>query len=183
MVALFVLFACGGDHYLPRPRGYPRLDLPDHCYRALPDSLPYHFEYSVHARLRNDDSSIAERYWMEIDYPLFEASIQITYKPLVRPALLREYLSDSYQLTAKHQMKATSIREYIVPLEGGGRASVSYLKGEVPTSIQFHTTDSLRHYLRGALYFNTAMKNDSLRPVIRYMEEDILHLLATLRWK
>lgn len=177
--------ACRSNVFVPKPRGYPRLELPDHCYQALPDSLPYTFEYSVHARLLNDSSSIAERYWMTIDYPIFSAKIQITYKEIKKekPALLKEYLTDSYRLTAKHQMKARSIKERILWLKNGKKASISYLKGEVPTPIQFHTTDSLRHYLRGALYFNTATKNDSLQPVIQYMEKDILHLLSTLGWR
>ena len=176
---------CQDKRFIPRPKGYPHFVLPDHCYQALPDSFPYHFEYSVHARLLNDSSYLAERYWIEIDYPMFGASIQLTYKPLKKeqPELLREYLSDSYRLTAKHQIKAYSIEERILLLKKGGAASLSYLKGEVPSPIQFHTSDSSRHYLRGALYLNTATKNDSLQPAIQYLEKDILHLLATLRWK
>jgi gliding motility-associated lipoprotein GldD len=44
-------------------------------------------------------------------------------------------------------------------------------------------TDSTKHFLRGAVYFNTATKNDSLAPVIRYLKQDAIHLIQTLRWK
>jgi hypothetical protein len=37
--------------------------------------------------------------------------------------------------------------------------------------------------LRGALYFNTALKSDSLAPVIEYLKKDVIHLLNTLEWK
>ena len=50
-------------------------------------------------------------------------------------------------------------------MPNGQIASVAELEGEVPTQFQFYTSDSTHHFFRGALYFNTAMKNDSLAPV------------------
>jgi hypothetical protein len=44
-------------------------------------------------------------------------------------------------------------------------------------------TDSSRHFLRGALYFNTRVNNDSLAPAIEYMKKDIMHLINTMDWK
>jgi gliding motility-associated lipoprotein GldD len=60
---------------------------------------------------------------------------------------------------------------------------VAELSGEVPTQFQFFVTDSTDHFLRGALYFNTAMKNDSLAPVIEYIKVDMIHLINTLEFK
>jgi gliding motility-associated lipoprotein GldD len=57
------------------------------------------------------------------------------------------------------------------------------LSGEVPSQFQFYITDSTRHFLRGALYFPTATKNDSLAPIINYIKQDMIHLLNTTRWK
>jgi hypothetical protein len=42
--------------------------------------------------------------------------------------------------------------------KSGKTAKLIELEGEVPTYVQFYTTDSTKHYLRGALYFNTATK-------------------------
>jgi len=41
-------------------------------------------------------------------------------------------------------------------------------------------TDSTTHFLRGALYFNTALKNDSLAPVIEYIKIDLAQLINTV---
>jgi hypothetical protein len=49
--------------------------------------------------------------------------------------------------------------------------------------MQFTITDSTKNFLRGALYFNTKVQNDSLRPAIEYMKKDILHLINTFDWK
>ncbi|NQZ76143.1 MAG: gliding motility lipoprotein GldD [Ekhidna sp.] len=181
---LSILFvACGGD-YLPKPKGYNRINLPEASYQPLPDTFPYFFEYSKHAKVLKDSSWITERYWINILYPEMGAAIQITYKP-VTDSIVREFLSDSYKLTSQHNVKAYAIEESIIELPNGMFASFTELEGEVPTQAQFHVTDqdSTDHFLRGALYFRTATKNDSLAPVIDYIKKDILHLITSLEWK
>lgn len=174
------LFACSSD-YLPKPKGYNRIILPEALYQNLPDTFPYSFEYSNQARILKDSSWIAERYWINLYYPEMEANIQITYKP-VTDSVLREYLSDSYRLTSQHNVLAYSIEESILELPNGLFASFTELDGEVPTQAQFHVSDSVDHFLRGALYFKTSTKNDSLAPVISYLKKDIIQLLSTLKW-
>jgi len=58
-----------------------------------------------------------------------------------------------------------------------------YVAGEAATSKQFYISDSSRHFLRGALYFDAAPNEDSLSVVSQFLEEDMRHLLKTLRWK
>ena len=96
---------------------------------------------------------------------------------------LRELLTDSYNLTSKHQIKAYAIDESILKTPKGNTAVVAELSGEVPSQFQFFSTDSSSHFLRGALYFPTATKNDSLQPIIDFIKVDIIHLLNTLEWK
>ena len=183
IVLAFSCFSCGSN-YLPKPKGYNRIKLPEANYRPLPDSLPYYFEYSNHAKILRDSSWITERFWINLYYPEMKAAIHITYKP-VTDSIIREYLSDSYKLTSQHNVKAYAIEENILELPNGLYASFTELEGEVPTQAQFHVTDSdsTDHFLRGALYFRTATKNDSLAPVINYLKQDIIHLLTTLDWR
>ena len=177
-------YSCGKREYLPKPKGYNRIDLPPQEYRLLPDSFPYSFEYSTLASLKRDSSWIAERYWLHIYYPYFDADIQVTYKPVLdQDTLLQGYYFDSYRLTSKHNIKAYSIEEMIMELPNGNFASISVLEGEIPSQYQFHVSDSINHFLRGALYFKTSTANDSLAPIIDYLEQDIYHLLNTLEWR
>lgn len=184
-VGIPLLFAaCGGNqNYVPKPKAFNRISLPEHTYQALPDSLPYQFEYSEHAQLLPDTSWIAEPYWINLYYPELVANVQLTYKPIQgKEARLREYLTDSYKLTAKHQVKASGIQESVIRTPSGKTAVVQELSGEVPSQFQFFITDSTEHFLRGALYFRTATANDSLAPVIEYVKEDMVHMLNTLEW-
>lgn len=183
VVALFCLAGCE-KNYLPKPLGYNKLELPEAAYRSLPDSLPYKFEYSQHAKLKDDTSMINERYWVEIYYPMLNSTVHITYKKVNNDKkLLKEFLDDAYVLTAKHQIKAYSIDEVITKTDKGQTAVIAELDGEVPSQFQFTITDSTKNFLRGALYFNTKVQNDSLAPAIEYMKKDIMHLIRTFEWK
>jgi len=57
------------------------------------------------------------------------------------------------------------------------------LKGNVASQSQFYVTDSTRHFLSGALYFETKPNYDSILPAINYIQKDMMHLIESLRWK
>jgi gliding motility-associated lipoprotein GldD len=183
-VMITVLVASCQRHYTPKPIGYNRLELPDTAYRPLPDTLPYSFEYSTAAQLLDDTSAYNERYWIEIYYPTLKANVHLTYKDIHNnETLLKELMNDAYTLTAKHQIKAHAIDEVIVTTPSGKTAVIAELEGEVPSQFQFTITDSTLNFMRGALYFNTQVQNDSLAPAIEYMKKEILHMIHTLEWK
>ena len=99
-IILFPVFLAGltgcKKSLMPKPKGFNRIVLPDHQYTQLPDSLPYQFEYSGHAKIHADSSWIAERYWIDIYYPELDATIQVSYKPVKeQQALLEQYFRHS----------------------------------------------------------------------------------------
>ena len=185
---LSVLFAlllssCAED-YLPKPKGYNRIDLPEHKYQPLQEKHPYWFEYSAYAKILPDSSLIAEPHWMDLYYPAFKANVQITYKDLSKnPGAFEKLNNDARKLTSKHQIKAYAIEEAQVKTPNGLTASVFELEGEVPSQFQFFVTDTTDHFFRGALYFRTATANDSLAPVIEFIKVDIMHLLNSLKFE
>ena len=181
---LIILFTGCEKAHVPKPLGYNRLNLPEHSYTDSPDSLPYRFQYSIHARLLPDTSSIRDRFWIELHYDDLKATIHLTYKELQHnEELLREYLGDSYALTAKHQIKAYSIEETILETKKGITAIIADIDGEVPSQLQFTITDSTENFLRGALYFYARVNNDSLAPAIDYVKKDAMHFIHSLEWR
>ena len=183
---LGMVMGCGSSDtdYLPKPKGYPRLDLPPQEYQVMKEDHPYTFEYSKSAVLLPDTFQRAEPHWIFVAYPSLNASVQLTYKQVQNnPQRLMGFINDAYRLAGKHQVRATGIREQVIKTKSGHTAVLLDISGDVPSYTQFFTTDTTRHYLRGALYFTVADKQDSLRPAIEYLRKDILHMLNTLRWK
>lgn len=180
------LFSCGNDQqgYVPRPKGFNRIDLPPQLYKKLTEKHPYTFEYSTSARILPDTFALSGKDWIYIYYPQFQANIQLTYKDIKNdPKLLQDYINDSFKLTGKHQVRASSIQSQKLITETNLAAMIFKIEGDVPSPYQFYTTDSTKHFLRGAIYFSTATKNDSLAPVVNFIQKDMIHLLNTLQWR
>jgi len=57
------------------------------------------------------------------------------------------------------------------------------LEGETATANQFFLTDSVKHFLRGALYFDATPNEDSLSIVNDFLKKDLQYLINTLKWK
>ena len=55
--------------------------------------------------------------------------------------------------------------------------------GNAATGRQFYLTDTTRHFLRGALYFDATPNEDSLSVVNRFLVEDMRHLINSFKWK
>jgi gliding motility-associated lipoprotein GldD len=183
LICIFLLNACQSRDYVPKPKAYNRIDLPEAQYQPLTEKHPYTFEYSKYAYIRPDSSSIAEAHWIHIIYPRFKADVQITYKSVQSdPKFFQEFADDANTLVNKHMVKASYISDNLIKTPSGKTAVVYELEGEVPSQFQFYISDSTQHFLRGALYFKTATKNDSLAPIIEFIKKDVIHLLNTCQW-
>ncbi len=183
LFSILFLSSCS-ENYLPKPPGYNRIDLPEHQFESLANELPYQLEYSKFSRVEADSFNLAEKNWINLHYVDFGAKIHMTYKEIDGKTVdFRTLSEDAFKLTAKHQIKAYGIEEAVTITPNGYTGVVAELEGEVPTQFQFFVTDSTKHFLRGALYFNTAMKNDSLEPVIEYIKVDMAHLMNSVTFQ
>ena len=189
VLTLVFLTNCSKEKtYSPKPKGFNRIDLPEAKYKPLPANYPYFFELSEYAIIRKDSSRIAEPFWIHIIYPQFNrAEVQITYKDLAAnknpQKMLSELINDSHTLASKHFQKADGAEESITRNAAGQFAWLLEIGGDVPSQLQFYTTDSTKNFLRGAIYFRTASENDSLAPVIDFIKKDVVHLLNTAKFK
>ena len=170
-------------NWLPKPPGYNRIDLPKHEYKRLEAGYPYQFDFSTQSQVEADSFNLTEKDWINLNYKKLGAKVHLTYKKIDQNTDFQVLSNDAFNLTAKHQIKAYGIEEVVLLTPNGYSAVVAELTGEVPTQFQFFVTDSTTHFLRGALYFNTALKNDSLAPVIEYIKIDLAHLINTVTFE
>lgn len=183
LLVMLVAVSCGDDATQPKPRGYFRIDLPEKQYVTLDTMARYSFEYPVYATITPDIHALEEKDWANVEFPTFKGTIHLSYKHV--DDNLSKYIEDSYLMITKHITKATGIRDsIIINKDKNVYGLVYFLDGEgVASPLQFYLTDSTRHFMRGSLYFNLYPNNDSMQPVIKYITEDVRHLINTLEWK
>jgi gliding motility-associated lipoprotein GldD len=179
------LFSCNSV-YSPKPRGYFRIDFPEHTYQLFDrQEFPYSFEYPVYGNIIRDTSFFGDKpenpYWINVDFPRFHARIYISYKEVNgNYDKLRE---DAYKMTYKHTYKASSIEDSLIRTPLGVHGIFFNVGGDAATAKQFFVSDSTKHFLRGALYFDTTPNADSLGIVNAFLQVDMFHLINTLKWK
>ena len=178
LILALILNSCDDEELRPRPFAYFRIDLAEPVYSVSELDCPFEFEYSDQARLIVKD---AQKCWVNIYYPKHKATIYLTYSDI--DGDLAEQLRQTQDLTYEHQIKANKIDRILHENPENNTHGLRYrLGGDVASNVQFYLTDSSDHFLRGALYFNCPVNADSLRPVVEYMDKDIQHLIATLKW-
>lgn len=183
ILLLFFFYSCGEKNYTPKPRAYYRIDLPEPAYQMLDtDAYPYAFEYSAWAEI-NPRTDADEPYWINVHYPQWEATLHVSYKSVNDN--LDTLIDDARFFTSKQIPKAEDL------LESNVYDSIADVYGKiyeitgthVACPFQFWLTDKERHFFRGALYFYTNPNNDSLAPVLQFVQNDILHMIGTFRWR
>jgi gliding motility-associated lipoprotein GldD len=170
------------ENTVPKPRGFFRIDFPPMEYQVYDTSCPFIFEYPVYSTISRETDKTSELCWFNIEYPRYRAKIYISYKRI--SGNLDEILRESHEYAYSHSIKADAITEqpWLNP-EKRVFGMLYDIKGNTASSVQFYLTDSATNFIRGALYFSVAPREDSLAPVIAHFREDIVHMIETLRWK
>jgi len=184
LATILLIFGCKPD-YTPKPRAYYRIDLPEKQYQLLSTEYPYRFEYPTYGQINpykgKWTGTDTADYWINVEFPQFKGRIHLTYKTVKNN--LAALVEDAHTYAYKHSIKADAI----VQSEYTDRANNVYsvlfdIKGNTASSVQFYATDSVRHFLRGALYFDCEPNKDSLAPVKDFLRADIVKLIESLSW-
>lgn len=207
ILLIFILPAACNAPYTSKKRGYFEIELPaSHTYRLFDDpGFPYTFEYPVYADILQDstyfDSTPENPYWINIDFEKYKARIFLSYKKIGGKALFKRkapdgsyrdsagvnvfdnLISDAFRLTAKNDVIASSIRDSFFITPKGIPGMYFRVGGNAATARQFFLTDSVSHFLRGALYFESSPNADSLKPVVDFLNTDLEYLINSFRWK
>lgn len=198
---LLLVFSCNSN-FTPKPKGYHHIDFPERDYQVFEEpGFPYAFEYPVYATIsREQDTTGNSPYWINVDFNQFQARIYLSYKSIGGNSIykiktdngykdsvvkntfegLRE---EAYKMTYKHTIKASGIVDSPFVSASGSSGMYFYVAGEAATSRQFYITDTTKHFLRGALYFDVTPNSDSISVVSDFIEADMRHLIKTFKWR
>ena len=187
-LSILVFISCNSNYTVDKKRGYFKIDFPERNYRSFDEpGYPYTFEYPVYAKVIKDttffDSKPENDWWINIDFPQFNGRVFVSYKEIGKNKF-DSLVNDAFTLSFKqHVTKASSIEP--VPFRTPNNIDGIYftLEGNTATANQFFVTDSVKHFLRGALYFDAAPNEDSLRIVNDFLRVDLKHMINSLKWK
>lgn len=180
------IFVMCGSNETPKPRGFIRIDLPPKGYQVYDSILPYVFEYPVYGSVikdpLSDEATMLRR--VNIEYPELRGTLHLTYENLTANNL-DTLITDAVDFVYKHVSRASTItKSHVARTDQRVFGTVFTIRGKSAASTyQFYITDSTKHFVRGALYLNTEPDNDSLKPVIDFLKQDVDHFINSLSWK
>lgn len=191
VVVLAIMQSCTGEPLLsPKPRAFPKVEYPNKEYRQLDTVFcDFTFEYPTYAEIQQKTQFFDEKpvnsCWFDIYVPKFDCAIHCSYYPIEKQEgkSFEDLKQDAFKLTDYHNKKANYINPVPIELNPDKKGFIFEIDGPVASPYQFYLSDGNKHFLRGALYFNTRIHTDSLAPIYDFLKKDINHLVATLQWK
>ena len=172
-----VLFLSCNNDYTPKPKALIKFDLPKKEYVKIAMDCPFDFELPVYGHLKKKSNNCL----LDIVFPNQNGILYLSYFSLENN--LNNHIEQSQNLAYKHNVIANAITEQFYVNDSLKVYGMLYdYDGVSATATQFYLTDSLNHFFRGALYFNTEI-NDSILPINNFLKYDIKHLIETFRWK
>jgi gliding motility-associated lipoprotein GldD len=191
ILSLSVLLAVVGVYYfflsegtpVPRKKSYFRIDFPEKKYTPYESQCPVSFEVPNYAKIENvpaEEGNVG--CWFNMFVPRLRATVYCSYFPVNND--LEKHIAKAYDFTLMHEVKATAIRRTQVSIDSTKMYGIIYdLEGEAASQLQFFVTDSVNHFMRGVLYFRNKPNADSLAPCLKFMREDVVHMIETMRWR
>lgn len=189
LLTLFLFTTACEQTYTPKPRGYFEIKFPKREYRLFDQpGYPYTFEYPAYANIVKDSLFFGQKtenpYWINVEFPSLNGKIYMSYKEIGKSENdFQQLINDAFKMTYKHTYKAESIDEKTIATANNVNGLFYNVTGNAASAQQFFATDSIRHFIRGALYFDAAPNADSLAPVNKFLQDDLYHLVETLKWR
>jgi len=188
VACVLCLYSCNTNYTADKKRGYFKIDLPKKEYRVF-DTLdyPYSFEYPVYANVIKDstffDGKPENPWWINIDFPQFNGRIFVSYKEIGKNKF-DSLVMDAFKLSFKqHSREASAIESEKIHTKNNIEGFYFTLEGNTATANQFFLTDSTKHFLRGALYFDATPNEDSTSVVNNFIKADIWQMINTFKWR
>ena len=204
VIGVIFILSCNSP-YTSKRIGYYKIPLPERKYQQYDNpSFPCTFEYPVYASVLKDtayfDSTSNNPYWLNIEFPSFHGKIYVSYKKIGANSIYKikrhgvysdsaginsfeKMVNDCYNLTYKNDIKAYSIDDSVMHTPNKVTGIFFKLSGNVATAKQFFLSDTTNNFLRGALYFDATPNEDSLKPINDFLQEDMKHLINSLKWR
>ena len=179
IIALLCFWSCQ-EEMQPKPKAFLALEYSKAEYKKVDVGCAYTFEINTMAKVK--PSRVNNPCWVDIEYPELNGTLFITYQEV--NGNLDALLRDGQKLPLQHTKKADVIEgdQYLNPSHN--TYGMFYeVEGNAASQAQFYVTDSINHFLTGAIYFRATPNFDSIYPAAAYLKNDIKQLMETVEWQ
>lgn len=166
------------DDVVVKPHAALRLRYPAPKYSEVKLNCPFVFKQNENAQVL-----VNKKCGVKITYPNMKATVFLTYIEMDK-ANVNAQLKEATRKALSHQIKALNIPQldYVNP-DKKTYGTFFEINGNAASQGQFHLTDSTKHFVTAALYFETKPNFDSLLPAINYVREDMRVMMETMEWE
>ena len=173
-------FSCDESNYLPREKGFLRLEFEKPTYNSFSD------ESSALNFIYNDAYSSFEIVSDEkivLRYKDIKISIVLSDVKLENISSFEESIQNFYMFLEPHRKKSNqiSIKEF-TSADNKRFAKVIEMRGQVASPLQFYVTDSINHFLFGSMNIMEKSDYDSIYPSVMYVKNDIFSIIESVNW-
>ena len=178
LILSMFIFSCG-EIAFPRPRGFPRVELPaSHEYKTYSrDACPFSFEYPANGL---PERELADSCVLDIRFPGHNYKWHITYRRIGDGKPRRVHEEEYRELVMKHISHLDKLVEE--PLQTPqGWGILFEMIGTLGAPAQVIFGDS-SHLLMASFYFDRAVSQDSLKPLVDWVKEDLRHMVQTVKF-
>ncbi len=168
------------------PKGYHRIEFKKKKYQTMYFSFKdsdFSFEVSKHFDISSVNQKINEEEYLEIklENSQHNFGFVLNYRPIKNN--LEQLIKESYNQQLLELATGTNPK-----MSQDGKSYKVEIYGPVANPYMFHTTDKINHFLHGMMFICSDPKKkcdiniDSLRPIIKYFEEDMENIIKTIKW-
>ena len=178
---LLFLFSCDETNYLPREKGFLRLEFEKPTYDTFSNessglNFIYNDAYSTF-EIVSDEKIV-------LGYKDIKIRIVLGDVELKNSSSFEESIQNFYMFLEPHRKKSNqiSIKEF-TSADNNRFAKVFEMRGPVASPLQFYVTDSTNHFLFGSMNIMEKSDYDSIYPSIMYVKNDIFSIIESVNWE
>lgn len=200
-VAIILFTSCQDSRtYAYRPTSYPRIEIEAPIYkRSKFDKYPLSFQLPQYIDIDSTLQDNGSLKFINIRFYKFNATLYLTYTSCAKDSIdvmvaKSEHIVSKMQVTADDIIESTIDSRTAVAygksyglngreIDINNRGAIYTITGDVASTQQFFITDGESNFLRGSLYFDNIINQDSLTYVIDRVTDDVDRIILTTQWK
>ncbi|MFT4536270.1 MAG: gliding motility-associated lipoprotein GldD [Saprospiraceae bacterium] len=186
---VMLLFSCKEEGiFTPKPRMFPRVEFPVKAYKEFSiAACHFTFQKPEYATIKTGITFFGEKAkhpcWFDLEIEKLNTSLHFSYTKIDGENTLEKLVRDAFKIVEEHNAKAKYTEEILLENKNGVKGLMFNLEGPVASPINFFLTDTLEHFVRASLYFNSAVDPDSTQIILDFVSEDVDKILSTFAWK